>query len=234
MPTIFIEPYLETLLGDAELDIVNQVDYLFYRFALDVISGTSVYTLPDFFRKAIRVTWKGTKVEPITWQQMLEFTPATFVGGDETYEYSSGKPRYYCFHPTNYRQIRFFPTPNETIAYDADNDNLFSTNISDRVIVSCWRSPIIGDDNYTLPSYVKRRTEKAYAGMRAFAKEGKGQNLAASRYYKQKYAFLVEMFRKINSGVFVSKMPRLNSDIKHLNRKPGRPMLPSNFPANSW
>jgi hypothetical protein len=37
------------------------------------------------------------------------------------------------------------------------------------------------------------------------------------------------MFKKINSGVFVSKRPRLNEEGFLLGTKPHRPVLPPNF-----
>jgi hypothetical protein len=78
--------------------------------------------------------------------------------------------------------------------------------------------------------YITRRIKKAYILSRAFAKEGKGQNLIASAYYKKKLDLLLGILKDINSNVFVAKQRVLNGnfDIGQY-AVPGRPVLPSNY-----
>lgn len=233
MPIVWEETYLNRLLRDAEYDAVNRFDYLFFRYSLQTTSGVSIYNLPNSVRKVMRITWKGKKVDPITWQEMAELTPSSFVGGPVTVEAGGGTPRWYSLHPNNIRQIRFYPTPNETIA--ADDEGIMGPNIRDTVIVSCYRAPILDDTFWSMPVYVRRRTAKAYALTRAFAREGKGQNLGASEYYTAKLEWLYENFRRINEGVYVSKKPRLNAGIQFSSARPGRPQLPANYEVrNPW
>lgn len=224
MPMIFSESYLQRLLFEAERDAVNRVDFLFDRFSLLVTAGISTYELPRFFRKMKRVTWRGQKVDPITWQELASLAPSNFVPG---YEYSTGVPKYYSLHPNNVRSIRFFPTPNENLP--AIQLGLEGPAIADCCIISCYRGPEEAEvTKWQLPPYIQRRTTKAYAAWKAFAREGKGQNLAASEYYGDKLSWLYDWFSRINDGSYVSRRPRLlaeNGD----KCKVARPVLPPNF-----
>jgi hypothetical protein len=230
MPTIFQDSYLDRLLQDAERDAVNKVDYLFYRESMSVEQGISTYRIPFYIRKIMRVSWKGAKVHPITWQEMAELAPSSFIGqgpGDDTlYEYSQGVPKYYCLHPNNINDIRFFPTPNETIG--VDDSGVMGSTIGTTVILTYFRAPDVDDTFFQMPPYIQRRTAKAYAACKAFSREGKGQNLVAAKYYADKLTFLYDYFAKINSGAYCSKRPRLNSNLGNGGRI-ARPSLPSNF-----
>jgi hypothetical protein len=66
---------------------------------------------------------------------------------------------------------------------------------------------------------------------KAFAKEGKGQDLTASAYYEKKYNFLISQFTSINESVFLAKRYQLASDIELSARgaRPAKPSLPPNF-----
>jgi hypothetical protein len=75
-----------------------------------------------------------------------------------------------------------------------------------------------------------RRTVKAYVLWKAFAAEGKGQDLQASAYYQSKYNFLIGVFRTINAGCFVSKHYSLgDSLLDPQNYRYPKPMLGPNF-----
>lgn len=235
MPIIWQSAFLSRYADDAETDAAASLDYLFYRFTLSTTQGTSTYTLPTFVKSVVRITWKGYKVWPLSWREMADLNPASMVAtGGNLYESPEGRPRFYCFHPNDLRNIRFFPTPNQTIA--ADDTKVNDTNdLQDVVCISCWRSPdtTIGEQ---LPSYVARRTKKAFVLKYAWAKEGKGQNLVASNYYDAKYKFQLELLKKVNEHCFLSRRHRLDDsyNLAGFGRRKPRPVLPPNFARGSY
>jgi hypothetical protein len=134
-------------------------------------------------------------------------------------------------HPTNPYDIRLYPTPNETFSIIGFNPYAPQVNQSN-CIVDFYRVPDYTNSNpaISLPPYILRRTQKAYVLWKAFAAEGKGQDLKASQYYGAKYDFLVEQFRKINEGAFVGKKYTVDDGMLSIdNFRYPRPLLPSQF-----
>jgi len=206
---IWSDSYLSTLLTEANLDILEKVKCVYTRTALTIVQGTSVYALPTDFRELIRITWKGKPIDSIN---EFEAERQFYTSAPSGSEYSQGEPKFYCMKGVKY--IRLFPTPSEALANVGD---AYGSGISSLCIVSYWGT---GD----IPDYIGRRVKKAYAMMRAFAKEGKGQNLDAVKYFKAKYDFLLAMFIKINSGIYAAKR---SLSIGESRRKD--PILPSTF-----
>lgn len=225
---IWTDAYLNQLLDDAGGDITATVPCLYHRFFLTTVAGTSVYTLPQKCKSILRVTWRGIKLEPMSWDEFVMLTPGTaVVDSGNRVESSQGRPYFYVLHPTNVHDIRFHPTPSETFT-DTTADP-YSPAVDSHCIISCWREIDDTDTLATLPTYIDRRTRKAYAAWRAFEKEGKGQSSKAASYYKKKYTFLLDMFKKINEGVFVSKKYAMQSDLEIQGLNMAKPVLPSNY-----
>jgi len=211
---IWSDNYLNSLLTEAEEDIVTLVDCSYIRTALEVTKGKSTYILPSDLRSIIRITWKGQPLTGISFKDLSSLNPASFVVSETVKsEATESVPQFYCIHPTGSKNIRFYPTPNETLS----TGDVYGAGISSLCVVSYWG---VGD----IPVYIARRTKKAYVMMKAFAKEGKGQNLQASRYFKKKYDFLISMFKSINSGVYAIRSRSITNET---NLK--SPKLPSNF-----
>jgi len=250
---IFSNEYLETLYADAETEITNSLNCIYYRYPLEIVANQSIYILDTLVRGVKRVTWKGKLLTPISFQELCILNPAFVVlqesgvsggGGyfdpayfdpayfDETTDIDSfvgnisttGTPLYYCLYPNGYRNICFYPTPSEAITLTTTED-VYGADINGHCVISCWRN---SDEDYTIPDYVARRTKKAYVMYKAFAIEGKGQDLNASRYYKAKFDYLIEYFKSINEGVFVAKKYQLTGGTFQRSRL-ARPVLPSSF-----
>jgi len=238
MSTIFTDQYLEMLAGDAANDFNNQSSALYHKFYLNVTAGLSVYTLPDKVNGILRITWRGKKLEPVSWDELTVLTPGTVVVDGASIETSQSRPQWYALHPTNYRDIRFYPTPDETLTdgfqggSGAANDPYSPIANETRCTVSCWRTVDQDDStgNGVLPSYIYRRMVKAYVCWKCFEKEGPGQDSKAAAYYKEKYNFLLDTFKFINSQPFVSKRYGLgNASIEWDTFRYPKPMLPANF-----
>jgi hypothetical protein len=212
---IWTDAYLNNLLEEADLAILDAVDCIYTRKAIATTIGISTYDLPSDFSSLLRITWKGLPLASMSFREMMtEFPNSARVSEGTKSEYSIGRPQFYCMHPTFSCQLKLIPTPNEALVATGD---VYGSGITDRCIISYWGT---GD----LPDYIARRTKKAYAMWRAFSKEGKGQNKAAAKYFKKKYDFLLEMFKKINSGVYLSRETSFSEP-----RGRRDPILPANF-----
>lgn len=228
MPIIWSESYLSELLEEAERYISVKVNIYWTREALTIVSGTSTYVLSPYVKQITRVTWKGKMLIPLNFDETNFTIPnSAVVAAGTAEEYDTSEPRFYTLHPNNLSVIRFIPTPNEALTPTGAED-LFGVDIASHCIVSYYRTS--DNSNFTLPAYVSRRFKKAYALYRAFLKEGKGQNITASRYYKQKFELLLSYFDKINSGAFVSQRPALSESQRAIGGPPAPPQLPWNYP----
>lgn len=229
MAYIWDETYLNQLLDDAEEYITASVNCIYDRFALSVTTGQSVYTLPSYVKNIVSVTWKGKKLYPLSFIEFCAINPANAVVSESTkVEAPSSIPHYYVKHPTNYYDIRFWPTPSETIV--AGTTNLFGSAISSNVIFSVYRTQATTQSYLYLPLFLKRRIKKAYILSKAFAKEGKGQDIEAAQYYTKKLEYLIEALKEINSNVYLGKQYLLN-DTFNTGRfgTPARPILPPEY-----
>lgn len=236
---IWSDSLLSQLSSDAELEIVSQVDCIFHRFCLATTIGVSVYTLPGFINGIKSISWRGRKLEPASWEELTLLSPATAVvseGAGPSYpavgiETSVSKPLWYAMHPTNIFDVRFYPCPNESFSSSAEPPYSPSPNAAS-CIVTCTRNPDTSftDPTLLLPSYIDRRTRKAYVLWKAFEKDGKGQNANAAAFYKAKFEFLIAQFKRINEGAFVAKRYSIDDGLEVIdNFRYPRPQLPSNF-----
>ena len=215
MATIWSDSYIQQLANDGEIDVVNKVNPLHFRYALAVTSGTATYDLAVFVKDIIQITWKGIVLEVFTAQDVENL--------DAKYRTNTGGVRGYLWNE-DYNSIRFFPVPNETITGDADpNDpasGVYGSTINTKVIISGFRTPNITSASYSLPNYITQRTLKAYVCSRAFLIEGKGQNLTAAQYWERKYQILIQMFKSIKIKYYSSndRFPPFNSRRIRLGR----------------
>lgn len=235
MSTIWSEAQLNQWALDAEQEINKDLQCIFEKTYLGTFSGQSLYTLPSYIRSLRRVTWLAKMLDPVSWEEMTQLSPATAVlpppNNNFSEETTSGRPLYYAMYPTAPYTIRLYPTPDLTLPTTGGNPYATLPN-EQFCALSYWREI---DSSFTtptalLPSYVDRRTRKAYILWKAFGAEGQGQNLKASEYYGKKYQFLIDRFRLINSGCFVGKKYQLGDGMLEVNnfRYP-RPTLNPNF-----
>ena len=226
---IWTDAYLDRLWDEADGKILDRVECIFHRFSIAVTLNQSTYTLPDYVRRIIRVTWKGKKLDPLTRGEAANLYPTSAVVSETAkYEAPSSIPLFYAPVENNYRSIRFIPTPNVSLALNTGD--LYGADISTGVIISCYRDIDPTSSTLILPQYIERRTKKAYVLSRAFLKEGKGQNVQAAEYFKQRIDFLLDMFKQINAGVYLAKRHILGQEyVPAQYRRPARPQLPPDY-----
>ncbi len=211
---IWSNEILDRFVKEAEDHLVNDFPCLIDRLALDITSGTSEYTLPDYVTNIRRITWQGRKLDPMPHRQMREvFQPLT----------QTGKPYWYIFNNVGLLKIKFFPIPAEN--FTADQTNLFGSAIPDQVIVEFYRASDF--DEFTIPTIVKRRTLKAYVLSKCFAIESKGQDLKIAKYYADKFEQLKINFRDVlDELIYLPRKYVMASSYLDNIAYPSQPLLP--------
>lgn len=226
---IWTESFLNTLAADAIGQIAIDVNCIFARECMATVAGTSVYTLPAYVRTLRRVIWRGRGLDAVNWEELTLLSPVTVGGFIET---SQSRPLYYAMHPSNLYDIRLYPTPVESFTTVGETNVYAPQANTPSCIIEYWREPDTTETvpAISLPPYIARRTKKAYIAWKAFSTEGKGQNLKAASYYQMKYNFLIEQFRMINEGTFVSKKYNIEDGMLGIdNFKYPKPFLNANF-----
>lgn len=218
---IHSEAYLNSLIQDAEVAISTEVKCIFYRFSLNIVQGVSTYTLPSGVIGILQVSWLGEGLEP---QEYSDFGWSEFFRPQNLS--TQGKPRYYMrVGGSGYNKIKFHPTPYESVS--ADNSSLHNdTGILNRVVVSSWRAAEPQDLEFRLPTYLFRNLMKYYAMTRAYAREGIGQNLIASEYFKAKYFAYLKMYKDTMEKIPQAVQLRFGDGSLVRSRVP-RPVMPT-------
>ena len=224
---IWTNKYLDQLGLDAEQQLNQDLPVIFQRSYITVTAGVSVITLPNYVRNLLRITWRGRKLDPVSWEELTLLSPATVGGFIET---SQSRPQWYAMHPTNPYDVRLYPTPDESFTSVGDP---YSPAVNEaKCCISFFRSidSTFVDATALLPTYIDRRSRKAFILWKAFSAEGKGQNSKASNYYAKKYQFLINQFKAINNYCFLAKRYSLGTgDLEVDNFRYPRPLLPANF-----
>jgi hypothetical protein len=141
----------------------------------------------------------------------------------------TGRPLFYLRQGYGLNSIKFFPSPNANITYDDSNLNT-QDGIRANVVVSAWRIADPTGSTHRIPDYIRETLVRYYVLSKAFAKEGKGQNLAAANYYSVQFERTLARFKLIVNHLFVSRT-KFSTPMagNQFGFKPPRPVLPPNF-----
>lgn len=198
---------------EAETDFADDFPCLQTRVALSVVSGTATYTLNEDVRSIRRITWKGKKLDPLPHNQFRD----AFQAGTQ-----QGTPFWYLYNNIGLNQIKFFPSPNETIG--STTDDLYGSEIDSRVIVDYFRMPDFS--TYVLPLYFRRRLLKAYVMRGCFGVEGPGQNVKNVKYFKARYQFLKLLYGGLLEDIHNRPRKLVLGMTAGQSFFPGSPVLP--------
>lgn len=168
------------------------------RLALDIVSGTSQYTLPDYILSIRRVTWLGWKIDAMNQRELRNLN---YSGAE-----SGNRPWGYIFNNIGQLKIQFFPVPSDTIATIATN--LYGSEILNRVIVEYYRTSDYA--TFVIPPYFSQRLLAAYKFSKLYAVEGKGQNLKTAKYFDQKWKFLKDKYSNLMSDLALTPGRTIN------------------------
>jgi hypothetical protein len=233
MKTLWTNQYLADLSTDAELEISSEVPCIYVRFPMNVTLGTSIYDFTDTnitspaqnLTGIIRITWLGYTVSPVSPIQMKNLV-VPFAPGNDTVQ---SRPFIFLRQGYGLNKIKFYPAPNATITYDSSNLNT-QDGIRANVVVSGWRIADPTGTTYRIPDYIRELLVRYYVLNKAYAKEGKGQNLDASKYYEIKYQQTLGRFKSIVENLFSSRTKFQSPMADRLfGAKPPRPVLPPDF-----
>lgn len=169
------------------------------------------------------VLWQGREVLP------KNFRASVLVGDNPYSSIGVNCPDEYICGGLGNRVIKFISTPNVTIA--AYTSDLF-TPAADAaaVIVEFYRTPHLTTESLKLPPWIRRYLLKDYICMKAFKAEGPAQDLRAAAYYDSKMVQNREYLKKIKTNMFQAFTNTLMSEAHWRGGRPGRPVLPDNFP----
>jgi len=206
---IWTNAQLDQWAKDAIAQITIDIDCIWARECVATTAGVSVIRLPGYIRSLRHVAWMGRYLEPQSWEELQFLTPSTvFLDfGSSANREIRGRPLFYALHPTDPFDIKLYPAPDQSFSVAGEPNPYAPQPNSPSCIIEYWREPdnTHNDPVVSLPPYIMRRTQKAYVLWKAFAAEGKGQDMQASAFYQTKYNFLIEQFRAINNGCYVSK-----------------------------
>lgn len=179
---IFTSEQINRYVLQAEQLFVDEFRCIVDRIALPIVSGTSLYTLPDNIIDIRRITYRGVKIHPISHRDMREWLDGLT---------STGKPTNYIFNNVGQLTIKLFPAPVETLT--VVQDDLFNPEV---IRVQCIVEFYTSADGigYKLPEYIRRRLLKAYVLKSLFLVEGKGQNIKAAAYWNKKWLYLKDLY----------------------------------------
>ncbi len=236
---LWTNQYLADLATEAEIQISTEVNAIYVRFPLNVVQGQSVYDfqidtpVPQRLTGVIRVTYQSWTVHPVFQAELRNnVIPLAPWNGDII----SSRPFMYMRLGYGIDGIKLFPAPALSIPYDS-TDITTQTGIQNNVIVSGWRIADPTGNVYRLPDYIRETLVRYYVMARAYKKEGKGQNLDASKYFEQKYQKLLGRFKAIVSNLFASRTKSVQDpSFNRYGFRPPRPKLPVNFgePINPY
>jgi hypothetical protein len=183
------------------------------RQSLSITASTHTYTLADDIIDIRRISYLGKKLDPLPHRMFRE----AFQNGSQT-----GKPFWYVFTNIGQNQVRFFPTPNATIA--AASDNLYGSSIDDAVIVDYFAAPDFSTK--VVPVYFRRRLLKAATLESCFAVEGEGQNIKNSKYFKGRFTFLKNLYGGLLQDLHNRPRKLVLGASSGSQFFPGQPLLP--------
>lgn len=220
---IWTDTYLASLLSDAEQDISHDLRCIAQRFSLEIHAGQDIYDIPDNVTGIIRVTWQGHTVWPLVPDEVrnsIRFTPLTSSVG-------SNRPLHYLRQDYGVNKVQFFPAPTVNIVSDDSTINT-QAGIRSQVIFMVWRESSPCDEIYQIPVWYRRQLLRYYAMHKAYLKEGVGQNVKASDYFKKKFDFAFNNFKQSLISIHKARQTVLSPNVGTVPII-ARPVLPVNF-----
>lgn len=192
------------------------IDYpcILDRLSLTLVAGTADYTVPEYVHSIKRVTYKGTKLDPMPYRTQRQiFQSAT----------QSSKPFWYIFNNIGQFKISLFPIPNENLAAGT-TDLWAAADIANTFIIEYYR--IADGITAFLPLYFRRRLLRAYVAKMTFAQESRGQKLKNADYFDKKYDAMSQMYAETLSELHNKPRRLFVSGGIGGGFFPGRPIYP--------
>ncbi len=209
------------ILKEAEAQIVQEVPTVVERYCLNVFSGVSTYTLPNYVTFVRKVMWKGFQLDPAKM--------AHVIGSDSSpINNVAGRPREYVMDGYGSNVIKFFPPPNERL--EATQDGLWDESIPDKLIIEYYR--VVDPDSATLriPSQIRDLVTFPYCLAKLFSQEGIYQDVRSAAFYANMSQQVVQMYKETLREIWAAWPKILSSEPTRPGKlKMPRPSLPAKF-----
>jgi hypothetical protein len=218
----------------AEIEICRIAPAVITREQLPIINEVPLYVVPatpNFQSLGInQITYKGNVLTALSLQAAHELFPhaviidqaAAFGGGFEPSAFDNdaffvfkvnnesvgpiphGRPEYWWYAGYHEDQIQLYPTPNESIDYNAGAGNLWGNEIPNYCIIE-YRTVSYGTagDQKPLWRFV-RALIRDYVLSEAFAIEGKGQQIREAVMLKKRFNARLNTYKALSHNVFVA------------------------------
>jgi hypothetical protein len=220
---LFTDEYLNRILGEAEEDLSRDLPLIFARSSLATTSGTSVYDISSYkINTLLQVSWKGYVLDPFEHAQDREEGATWFKPQDQG---NTSRPHFYLSYEYGHAKIKFHPIPNETIA--ADDSDIYGAGADDLVVLTYFRLAETAGTSYRVPDFFRRATTKYSAMQKAYLREGKTQDIKASRYFRGKNKFFYEKFKQTVSQFPKSITYQFGESTEIKSGRLVRPSMPS-------
>lgn len=218
----FTDNQLSTWAQTYEKELCARNDLIVDRCSLGITSGLNEYELPNFVTNIRSVLWQGKELHAKGFR-------ASVLTGDTPYQTAGSVPFEYVFSGKGQRVLKFYPSPNISVAFDS-GDLWNPTADQNDVIVEFWRTPdYTSTPQLTLPTWCRQYLLKDYVCQKAFMSEGPQQDLRGATYYATRLEEGLTYVGLIKEQMHASQMNVLFTNKMVGRRKPGRPVLPPNF-----
>lgn len=213
------------LAKEGENYVASRLDLIIDRIAINTTPGQSEVQIPAYVTDITQVTYKGFKVDPANFQEMVNSGtgPSSISAGS--------RPLYYSYTGFGTQVIKFFPAIGESLVIPIGS--LFNTaQISTCLIIEFYRSPDFNSLNNRVPAYIRKPLIKQYVLYRALQQEGPGQYLQGSDFFKNMFDAFLKVLKSINNTAFMSREYISQGSPNTARNRPARPILPPNYPRS--
>jgi hypothetical protein len=207
--------------NDYEREICAKHNLVVDRLSIALAAGQGEFELPNYVTNIRAMLYKGKELYPKGFRQSV-------IIGDNPNP-SGSTPIEYLFSGKGMRVIKLMPAPIEALVeYAGDVWTPEAEAVS--LIVEFYRTPDFSDPFKRLPPWCRRYILKDYVCNKAFIAGGPGQDIRAANYYEGRMVANEEYVKQIRSNLYENNV-NVPSPYPERSGRPGRPVLPDNFPV---
>lgn len=213
---LFSTDNIRRFFDQGERLISSEKDFVYDRVSLEITAGEAYYTLPEYTKSIVRVTYMGNKLDPLPARNFRDvFQSAT----------QQGTPFWYVYNNIGANTIQLFPRPGTSLATIIDVWNTDGTNEwLNACVVEFAR--IADTTSFYIPLYLRRQLLKYYTAAQCYQIDGSGQNLKLAKYFNERWEFKKTQFENWLDEMHSKPRKLIVSEITSSNYFPAAPILP--------
>ena len=204
--------------GEEEYCISNNM--LVDRYVIPIQADTYLYAVPEYCYNIRRLTYKGKQLNPFSGKEQIwsDSTPTNYIGGE---------PREYIYNYYGKKQIRLFPTPQETLRTDLDPWS--GDGIAEQMILSFYRTPDFTTEDFRIPAWIRGQFLDTYVFKEISKMDSTNFDIKTIKGFESMYQTDVMDMKYIFQKVFSAIDPLMEPFGVSSRNLPGKPVLPWNF-----